>query len=213
MKEIKRKSKPKRKPTRMEVEEIETSDKPQPEDGESANGEANPSDEGDEMELASFQAACSSSDPAKKIKKGIIYISNIPKHMTLTRLREILGEYGGIGRAFLRSQSSKHHNILFAEGWVEFKSKHVAKQLVLLLNNKQISTRNNSPFYYSLWSMEYLPRFKWARLAELMNFVQVTNSQNHLEFLKKKAKEAKEVKKAMKVLADRLLELALDSNI
>lgn len=96
---------------------------------------------------------------------------------------------------------------------MEFKSKHVAKQLVLLLNNKQISTRNNSPFYYSLWSMEYLPRFKWARLAELMNFVQVTNSQNHLEFLKKKAKEAKEVKKAMKVLADRLLELPLDSNI
>jgi len=108
MKNIKNKSKPKRKPTPMEVEETELdevrSDEPQPGEGETANGEANPSDEGDEMELASFKAACSSSDPAKKIKKGIIYISNIPKHMTLTRLREILGEYGAIGRVYLQPE-------------------------------------------------------------------------------------------------------------
>jgi len=99
MKEIKKKSKPKRKPTRMEVEESEPempfSYKTQPDEGESVNGEAHTSDDGDEMELATFKAAS---------KKGVIYISNLPKHMTLTRLREILGEYGAIGRAFLRSQ-------------------------------------------------------------------------------------------------------------
>jgi len=92
----------------MEVEETELdevrSDEPQPGEGETANGEANPSDDDDDMDLANFKATSSSSAPAKKRKMGIIYISNIPKHMNVTRLREILGEYGAIGRVYLQPE-------------------------------------------------------------------------------------------------------------
>lgn len=40
--------------------------------------------------------------PRKKKKKGIIYLSTIPKHMTVTIAREILGQYADIGRVFLQ---------------------------------------------------------------------------------------------------------------
>ncbi|XP_033169142.1 putative pre-rRNA-processing protein esf2 [Drosophila mauritiana] len=162
----------------MEVEEIEyeetRSDNPQPEEGESVNGEANLSDDEAEMELASFNATGSPSAAAKESKKGTIYISHLPKHMAVTNMLRIFGEYGAIGRAFLRSKklSSKSPDILFTEGWVQFNSKRVAKQIVPLLNNKQISTHKKSRFYDSLWSMKYLPQFKWPRPTDLVDLGQ-----------------------------------------
>ncbi|KAM8720560.1 hypothetical protein ACLKA7_006578 [Drosophila subpalustris] len=143
-------------------------------------------DDDDEMDLAS---ANKTKSIAKKRKKGIIYISNIPKHMNVTRLREILGGFGQIGRVYLQPEKKlggdkktkknkrKRYNIHFTEGWVEFESKRVAKQIVPLLNNKQISTRKKSQFYDSLWSMKYLPRFKWVHLTERMNYEQAVHKQ------------------------------------
>ncbi|KAL7743358.1 hypothetical protein ACLKA6_008336 [Drosophila palustris] len=147
-------------------------------------------DDDDEMDLASFSASANKTKTiAKKRKKGIIYISNIPKHMNVTRLREILGGFGQIGRVYLQPEKKlggdkktkknkrKRYNIHFTEGWVEFESKRVAKQIVPLLNNKQISTRKKSQFYDSLWSMKYLPRFKWVHLTERMNYEQAVHKQ------------------------------------
>lgn len=37
----------------------------------------------------------------KILKKGLIYVSNLPKHMNVTRIREILGQYAEVGRVFL----------------------------------------------------------------------------------------------------------------
>lgn len=78
-----------------------------------------------------------------------------------------------------KAKKNKHkkYNIHFTEGWVEFESKRVAKQIVPLLNNKQISTRKKSQFYDSLWSMKYLPRFKWVHLTERMNYEQAVHKQ------------------------------------
>lgn len=39
---------------------------------------------------------------AKKKKRGIIYISSIPKYMNVTILREMLSQYAKIGRIFLQ---------------------------------------------------------------------------------------------------------------
>lgn len=57
----------------------------------------------DEMDLSSLRKS-GLDKPKKKRKKGIIYISNIPKHMNVTRIREILGEYGKIGRVYLQPE-------------------------------------------------------------------------------------------------------------
>ncbi|XP_073828761.1 uncharacterized protein [Musca autumnalis] len=201
-------------------------------DEDDGNGLAieSPAEEDDEMDLANFRP--DEDKPKKKRKKGIIYISNIPKHMNVTRIREILGEYGKIGRVYLqpeklpgsddkkKKKKRKPFARHFTEGWVEFESKRVAKQIVPLLNNKQISTRKKSQFYDYIWSMKYLPRFKWCHLTERMNYEQAVHKQrlmaevsqarkettffqNNLdksEFIKKKEKQMKklEEKKANK---------------
>lgn len=43
-----------------------------------------------------------------KRKKGIIYISSIPKYMNVTKLRELLSEYGDIGKVFLQPASNRN---------------------------------------------------------------------------------------------------------
>lgn len=40
--------------------------------------------------------------PPKKKKRGIIYISSIPKYMNVTILREMLSQHAKIGRIFLQ---------------------------------------------------------------------------------------------------------------
>nr|XP_014092349.1 pre-rRNA-processing protein esf2 [Bactrocera oleae] len=146
------------------------------------DGVGDGNDNDDEMDLGNFNLK-----PKKKRKKGIIYISNIPKHMNVTRMREILGEYAQLGRVYLqpeklpggndkkkkRKRLARH----FTEGWVEFESKRAAKQIVEHLNNKQISTRKKSQFYDYMWSMKYLPRFKWVHLTERMNYEQAVHKQ------------------------------------
>jgi RNA recognition motif-containing protein len=42
------------------------------------------------------------STKASKRKPGVIYLPTIPPYMTVTKLREILGEFGDIGRVFLQ---------------------------------------------------------------------------------------------------------------
>lgn len=68
------------------------------------NTEDNEEEDNDEMDLANFNAGAKQTAKTKKRKKGIIYISNIPKHMNVTRLREILGEFGKIGRVYLQPE-------------------------------------------------------------------------------------------------------------
>lgn len=41
--------------------------------------------------------------PKKKKKRGIVYISSIPKYMTVAILREYLGRYASIGRVYLQA--------------------------------------------------------------------------------------------------------------
>ncbi|XP_018786572.1 PREDICTED: pre-rRNA-processing protein esf2-like isoform X2 [Bactrocera latifrons] len=189
--------------------------------GENLKSAGADDDEDDEMDMGNFNVKAK-----KKRKKGIIYISNIPKHMNVTRMREILGEYAELGRVYLqpeklpggndkkkkRKRLARH----FTEGWVEFESKRAAKQIVELLNNKQISTRKKSQFYDYMWSMKYLPRFKWVHLTERMNYEQAVHKQrlhtevsqarkettffqNNLdksEYLKKQSKKANKGKNA-----------------
>lgn len=41
----------------------------------------------------------------KKRKKGIIYISSIPKHMNVAICRELMERFGDVGRIFLQPDS------------------------------------------------------------------------------------------------------------
>lgn len=41
-----------------------------------------------------------------KNKKGIIYISSIPKYMNVTQLRELMQQFGEVGRIYLQPADS-----------------------------------------------------------------------------------------------------------
>ncbi|KZC05072.1 Activator of basal transcription 1, partial [Dufourea novaeangliae] len=125
----------------------------------------------------------------KARKKGIVYLSSIPKYMNITKIRELFSVYGKVGRVYLQlaenvseqdGKIKKHRKVCaktFTEGWVEFESKKVAKQVALLLNNKQISTRKKSKFYDIIWNIKYLPRFKWIHLSERLAYERAVRKQ------------------------------------
>lgn len=38
----------------------------------------------------------------KKRKRGIVYLSNIPKYMNISKIRELFSIYGEVGRIYLQ---------------------------------------------------------------------------------------------------------------
>lgn len=59
-----------------------------------------------EDDVEAGPSATSKQSTTKKRKRGIIYISTIPKNMNVTKLRTMLGEFGEIGRIFLQPAKS-----------------------------------------------------------------------------------------------------------
>lgn len=70
------------------------------------------------------------------------------------------------GKQKKKRKPAKH----FTEGWVEFQSKRIAKQVALHLNNSRIGERKKSKFYDYLWNIKYLHRFKWVHLNERLAY-------------------------------------------
>ncbi|KAG5336371.1 ABT1 protein, partial [Acromyrmex charruanus] len=127
----------------------------------------------------------------KNVKRGIIYLSTIPKYMNITMIREMFSAYGKVGRVYLQlvdneTQSVKHKKKTkkvikhFTEGWIEFESKKVAKFVAETLNNTQVSTRKKSKFYDIMWNIKYLPRFKWIHLSERLAYERAVHKQRLL---------------------------------
>ncbi|XP_063977006.1 activator of basal transcription 1-like [Diachasmimorpha longicaudata] len=130
---------------------------------------------------------------AKQRKKlGIIYLSNIPKYMNVTTVREIFSKYGEVGRVYLQlgctaddkkkdgekpKKKKKEASRYFTEGWVEFERKKIAKYVAATLNNTQISTRKKSKFFDIIWNIKYLPRFKWIHLSERLAYEKAVHKQ------------------------------------
>lgn len=69
-----------------------------------------------------------------------------------------------------KKKKKRQQTLQFGEGWIEFESKRAAKHVATRLNNQPIATRKSSKFYDILWSMKYLPRFKWVHLSERLTY-------------------------------------------
>ncbi|XP_020208012.1 pre-rRNA-processing protein ESF2 [Cajanus cajan] len=120
-------------------------------------------------------------------KRGVCYLSRIPPHMDHVKLRHILSQFGDIQRIFLvpqdpnaqvrvkRSRGSRDQ--AYSEGWVEFGNKNVAKRVANMLNGEQIGGKKRSSFYYDLWNIKYLSKFKWDDLTEELALKKATREQ------------------------------------
>ncbi|RDX82445.1 esf2, partial [Mucuna pruriens] len=118
-------------------------------------------------------------------KRGVCYLSRIPPHMDHVKLRHILSQFGDIQRIFLAPQDSAalvkrsrgSRDQAYSEGWVEFTNKIVAKRVANMLNGEQIGGKKRSSFYYDLWNIKYLSKFKWDDLTEELALKKATREQ------------------------------------
>ncbi|CAO1621322.1 unnamed protein product [Parajaminaea phylloscopi] len=132
-------------------------------------------------ELAAFEK--------KQRKRGIVYISRIPPGMTPPKVRHLLSNFGEVERIYLQDgrkkqreaetgvkKRSTRRNTTFTEGWIEFSEKAVAKIVASTLNAQPIgfasggrkANKNAKRWKDDVWTMKYLPGFKWHMLSEQM---------------------------------------------
>lgn len=136
-------------------------------------------DDGSESEEESQnQQRLPNNTPNNKYKYGIIYFSYIPDGINVKILREMMEEFGEVGRIFLESEKNNKKHRTYTEGWVEFKKKRVAKAVAKKLNGTALQYgRKHSKINGQVWSIKYLHRFKWAHLTEQMAQDRATRDQ------------------------------------
>ncbi|GAA5916106.1 hypothetical protein JCM5296_004743, partial [Sporobolomyces johnsonii] len=118
----------------------------------------------------------------KKAKTpGLIYLSRIPPGMGPGKVKHLLSRYGETGRIYLAradagaepvsakkrsKQRERHQSHNFKEGWVEFLDKRVARSVAEMLNAQTIGGKKGDRWHDDVWTMKYLPRFRWDQLSE-----------------------------------------------
>lgn len=141
-----------------------------------------------------------------KYKYGIIYLSYIPDGLNVKIIREIMGEFGEVGRIFLESEKNNKKHRTYTEGWIEFKKKRVAKSVAETLNGTALQYgRKHSKINGQVWSIKYLHKFKWAHLTEQMAQDRATRDQKRrfemghtkkqVEFYQQMTERSKRLKK------------------
>lgn len=69
-------------------------------------------------------------------------------------------------RAFLRRKYTSTKKVHYTEGWVEFKDKRIARSVAEMLNAQPIGGKKGTRWRDDVWTMKYLPKFKWNMLTE-----------------------------------------------
>ncbi|KAF9224364.1 hypothetical protein BS17DRAFT_795387 [Gyrodon lividus] len=113
---------------------------------------------------------------AAQARTGVIYISRIPPGMQPAKVRHLMSQYGEVGRVYLQQEDAKIAYLRrkftttkkphFVEGWVEFKDKKVARSVAEMLNAQPIGGKKGTRWRDDVWTMKYLPKFKWNMLTE-----------------------------------------------
>lgn len=69
-------------------------------------------------------------------------------------------------RAYLRKKFTSTKKAHYTEGWVEFKDKKIARSVAEMLNAQPIGGKKGTRWRDDIWTMKYLPKFKWNMLTE-----------------------------------------------
>ncbi|KAG9087856.1 RNA-binding ATPase activator esf2 [Ceratobasidium sp. 392] len=96
--------------------------------------------------------------------------------MRPAKVKHLMSEYGKVGRVYLQQEDPKRaylrkkhtatKKVHYTEGWVEFESKHVARSVAEMLNAQPIGGKKGTRWRDDVWTMKYLPKFKWNMLTE-----------------------------------------------
>ncbi|GAA5906742.1 hypothetical protein JCM6882_003290 [Rhodosporidiobolus microsporus] len=128
---------------------------------------------------------------SKKAKTpGLVYLSRIPPGMGPGKVKHLLSRYGEVGRLYLAradagkeisaakraKQRERHQSHNFKEGWVEFLDKRVARSVAEMLNAQTIGGKKSERWHDDIWTMKYLPRFRWDQLSEQVALERATQT-------------------------------------
>ncbi|GAA5941728.1 RNA-binding ATPase activator ESF2 [Sporobolomyces koalae] len=141
--------------------------------------------------LPKHLAGSSSTTGNKKPKQaGLIYLSRIPPGMGPGKVKHLLSQFGEVGRIYLAradankevslkkkyKQKERHQSHNFKEGWIEFLDKRVARSVADMLNAQNIGGKKSDKWHDDVWTMKYLPRFRWDQLSEQVALERATQT-------------------------------------
>ncbi|GAA6019951.1 hypothetical protein JCM11491_006717 [Sporobolomyces phaffii] len=140
---------------------------------------------------ASSSASSSAGKKAAAKQPGLVYLSRIPPGMGPGKVKHLLSQYGQVGRIYLAradankevslkkkfKQKERHQSHNFTEGWVEFLDKRVARSIAEMLNAQTIGgKKSGNRWHDDVWTMKYLPRFRWDQLSEQVALERATQT-------------------------------------
>jgi len=142
-------------------------------------------------------------EEARRKKPGIIFLSSIPHGMNVSQTTQYFCQFGKVGRVFLQPDTkggggaSEKGPRNFTEGWIEFLSKSVAKQVAKELNTTPVGGKRRSKAHNQLWNIKYLPRFKWTHLSERLAYEAAVRQQRLRTEISQVKREADHFKTAV----------------
>ncbi|GJN89488.1 hypothetical protein Rhopal_002474-T1 [Rhodotorula paludigena] len=170
------------------------------EDEVAANGDHGDGHGGDDGELDERALLARTTLPAHLLPRnalaknaktpGLVYLSRIPPGMGPGKVKHLLGQFGDVGRIYLaradagkeisahkkHKQRERHQSHNFKEGWVEFLDKRVARSVAEMLNAQTIGGKKSDRWHDDVWTMKYLPRFRWDQLSEQVALERATQT-------------------------------------
>ncbi|KAJ3143176.1 RNA-binding ATPase activator esf2 [Irineochytrium annulatum] len=124
---------------------------------------------------------------------GVVYLSRLPPFLQPRAIRQLLSSHGArIGRLYLSPEDPRvaarrkkyrgNKRVNYTEGWVEFEDKRQARRVAEMLNTRPMGEvagkrGGRSWFKEDLWSIKYLPRFKWGMLTEQIAYEKAVRDQ------------------------------------
>ncbi|RKP03123.1 hypothetical protein CXG81DRAFT_3835, partial [Caulochytrium protostelioides] len=154
--------------------------------------------------LKKLMTAPADESEAAEAASGVVYLARVPERITPAVLRQLLSRHASIGRIYLAPEDkktahrrNKHRSKAFTyytEGWIEFTRKRQAKHLAALLNATPIGGPRKMPYHADLWSLKYLPKFKWRHLAEQVAYERKVREQKLQAEIAQSRREVKAIR-------------------
>jgi len=154
----------------------------------------------------------------KEPKKGVVYINRPPAYMRPAKVQHVMAQYGEVTRIYLepedptvrksRKKQGGTAKIKYREGWIEFADRNIAKAVALSLNGHPVGGNRRNFHYSDLWSLKYLPGFRWEHLTEKEKYekrtrknrlvAEISQAKRENELFLEKVHEGKQLKAIIK---------------
>ncbi|KAL8436059.1 hypothetical protein Efla_002049 [Eimeria flavescens] len=120
-------------------------------------------------EAAAAGADAAADDDSRK--RGVVYVAQLPLGWTRAQVIRYFERFGEVTRVFLNRKNSagssrRGRRFAFTDGWIEFRKKRHAKNVVALLDGQPVGGKKRSRNAQDLLMLSYLKGFNFGSLYE-----------------------------------------------